>query len=262
MAVDNVVFRDLRDGTLNFRSWITLSLDDLRARYARTIIGPFWLTLSQALFVVAFGFWSSVILQTPMEQQLLYLAAGLPVWALISTVVTDAPMTFVRSSSFILSYDLPTSIQVYRAVMGQLLAFGHTIMVLVATAVFIRHVPGPEIILALPGLAIVLVACVGLALGLSVVGLRYRDTGPLSGAILGALFVLTPVFWRRSDASGAPWVADYNPLFHLIQVVRGPLIGELPTLTNWVVAGVTAVLCVGIGIALFAAYRRQISYWI
>ncbi|MFM2130093.1 MAG: hypothetical protein RL477_1639, partial [Pseudomonadota bacterium] len=52
----NVFFRDVAAGAQRWPLWTYLAWRDIRMRYVRTVFGPFWLTLSTGVFILAFGF--------------------------------------------------------------------------------------------------------------------------------------------------------------------------------------------------------------
>lgn len=253
---------DLHGGLTRYRAWIILALDDLNARYSRTILGPFWSAISMGLLVVAFGFWSSAVFKKEVSDQMIYLAAGLPVWTLISNAIIDSPQVFPRAQPFLLGYSLPASIHVHRAVAGQFIAFAHNLSIYVIAFAIFRPAISFDLLYVIPGLLIVYVALTGMSLGLSCLGARYRDLAPLLTAVIGALFVLTPIFWRTDTVIDAQWIANYNPLYHLLEVIRAPLMGAAPSMLNWIVASAIAVGSLIVGTAIFISFRTKLSYWI
>jgi lipopolysaccharide transport system permease protein len=261
MTAAAVARQDLVKGFTSVRAWTALAWDDLLARYARTVIGPCWMTIAHAFFVFGYAYWSSVILGHPMADHLPYIAAGLTVWIWISTSLVEAGNVYVRASALVTAYDLPLSLQVHRAVAGQFLAMCHNMLVFVAVLAMVQAAPGWTILLAVPGIVVVYAAAVGWTLILGLLGTRYRDVAPLITSVVGMLFILTPIFWRRSDVATAPWLADWNPFFHLIEVVRAPLLGLMPSATNWIVATCMAAVLLGAGAFSFMANRARLSYW-
>ena len=58
------------------------------------------------------------------------------------------------------------------------------------------------------------------------------------------------------------FIVLYNPFYHFIELVRAPLLGQLPTATNYLVAlGISFGLAL-VAIILFKRYRNRIPYWI
>jgi ABC-type polysaccharide/polyol phosphate export permease len=262
MKAATAVQNDLVEGFLSFRAWTMLALDDLASRYSRTVIGPFWMTIAHAFFVFGYAYWSSVILKQDITVQLPYVAAGLSVWFWISSSLVEAGSIYGRAIPLITAYNLPISLHVHRAVAGQFFSFLHNLVVLIVALVIVAKPLSWHFLLALPGMFIVYCTCIGWTLGLGVLGMRYRDIAPLINSIVGMFFILTPIFWRRADIASAEWMADYNPFYHLIEVVREPFLGGLPSAQNWIVATSIAVVSLLVGGYVFATNRNRLPYWL
>jgi lipopolysaccharide transport system permease protein len=258
----SAALQDITNGAKNWRAWTQLASDDLHSRYRRTVLGPFWVTIAHSFFVFGYALWTSMVLKLPLAEAFLYVAAGLTVWSFIATSLCEAPGIFPRTGGFISAYDLPISLQIYRVVSGQVLTFGHNFIVFLAAMVWLRAWPGITILIAIPGLFVVTMACVSWSFFLSVFGTRYRDVGPLINSVVGVLLILTPVFWRKADIGKATWLAEFNPIYHLIELIRAPLLGAMPTQMNWLVSFTLIVVCCLVSFWTFAAQRRNISYWL
>jgi ABC-type polysaccharide/polyol phosphate export permease len=57
-------------------------------------------------------------------------------------------------------------------------------------------------------------------------------------------------------------LATYNPLFHLIDVTRAPLLGTAPSATSWIFVVGLAVAGWLLTIYVFARFRRRIAFWL
>jgi lipopolysaccharide transport system permease protein len=253
---------DLWLGFVNWRAWLGLAIDDLATRYARTVIGPFWVTLSHAVFVLGYAWWSSLVLTANFSEQIIYLAAGLTVWLMIANCLSDSCALYERAVPILMAYDLPVSMHVHRSVMGHFFSFGHNLLVFFAVIAVFGNPMNINTLLVIPALVVLYIAMTGIALGLGVFGRRYRDVGPLISSIVGALFILTPIFWRRGAVGAQSHLADLNPLYHLVEIVRAPMLGLVPSHTNWIVAIGFSLICLIVGGLTFANYRKQLSYWI
>jgi ABC-type polysaccharide/polyol phosphate export permease len=66
MAVD-----DIRHGIARADVWLTLGWQDIRQRFRRSILGPFWLTLSTAIMLVALGFVYATIFKMELHDYFL-----------------------------------------------------------------------------------------------------------------------------------------------------------------------------------------------
>ncbi|MGE0474491.1 MAG: ABC transporter permease, partial [Nitrospirales bacterium] len=57
---------DMIEGTLSWRMWGRLGWLDIKRRYRRTMIGPFWTTLSLGIFILTLGImWAHLWKQDP-----------------------------------------------------------------------------------------------------------------------------------------------------------------------------------------------------
>ena len=87
-----------------------------------------------------------------------------------------------------------------------------------------------------PGLLFLCLDGLWIAVLLGAVCARYRDVQQLVGNVLQIALFLTPIFWSADQLTGrATILADYNPLHHLIAIVREPMMGKAPDTLHWVV---------------------------
>jgi lipopolysaccharide transport system permease protein len=58
------------------------------------------------------------------------------------------------------------------------------------------------------------------------------------------------------------WVSDFNPFYHMIEIVRAPLLGTAPSGILWIY--MSAYIAVAAFIALFflKLFRHRVSYWL
>lgn len=78
-------------------------------------------------------------------------------------------------------------------------------------------------------------------------------------------FYLTPIMWKPTMLShnglGLALV-EFNPFFSLLEIVRGPLLGQPVESHIWLAAlGYSVLLFILTG-ALFTRARARIPYWI
>jgi len=72
----------------------------------------------------------------------------------------------------------------------------------------------------------------------------------------------TPIMWMVGSARGLHLVADFNPAYHLIEIVRAPLLGAAPRPLSWLVAVGLALVGWSLASALFLRAARRIVYWL
>jgi ABC-type polysaccharide/polyol phosphate export permease len=57
-------------------------------------------------------------------------------------------------------------------------------------------------------------------------------------------------------------VIDFNPFYHVIEVVREPLLGKAPAVANWIVSAGLIVLGSALTLYVFSRFRQRIAYWL
>src|SRR5271166_4726826 len=95
-AVDDIV-----NGVRMYDMWGRLGWAEVKRRYRRTMIGPFWSSLSLAVFVAALGVVWSQLWNLNIKEYLPYLTSGLICWLLFSAFVTEGCTVFIANESLI-----------------------------------------------------------------------------------------------------------------------------------------------------------------
>ena len=135
-------------------------------------------------------------------------------------------------------------------------------MIFVIVAVIFGVWPGWTGLLALPGLALLCLNCIWVGLFLGIVSTRFRDVPPIVASVVRILFFVTPIIWMPELALGRALVLDFNPFFHLIELVRAPLLGKAPGMLSWVAVLGIALAGWTLTFEFFRRYRWRIAYWV
>ena len=254
--------QDLTDGARAYHIWGRLGWQDIRQRYRRSLLGPFWITISAAAMVGGIGLLYSQLLHQETEQYIPFLAVGLLVWFLFAALINDACTAFISAEQFIKQVKLPLTVHVWRLVWRNLIIFGHNVLILVPVFLYYRRNIDARALLSLAGL--LLVAIDGLMLGilLGLVCARFRDVPPIVSNLVQLAFFLTPVMYQTRALGHQEWVARVNPFFHFMQIVRAPLVDLAVPLESWIYALCASLACAVVTLAMFSRYRSRIAYWV
>ncbi len=57
-------------------------------------------------------------------------------------------------------------------------------------------------------------------------------------------------------------LAEYNPLYHLIAIVRDPLLGKAPEPLHWIAVALITVVGWALTFHVMSRFRHRIVYWI
>ena len=253
---------DLYLGIRAWTLWTTLGWNDIALRYRRSTLGPLWLTLSMGFLVVSLGFIYSKIFQSDIATYLPYLALGFIVWGFLSSTINESCGAFTESERIIKQIKVSFSAFVLRVVWRNFIVLMHTLVLFIPIAIFFRVSPHFSMLLALPGLAILYVNLVWIGLIIAVLSTRFRDVPQIITSVLQIAIFATPVLWQVSNLRGHTLVADINPLHHWLELVRGPLIGELPSSFSWLASIGSAVVGTVLAVLLLRRASRRIVYWL
>ncbi|WP_174185667.1 galactan export ABC transporter permease subunit Wzm/RfbD [Nocardia barduliensis] len=263
-------FQDFAGGFAQRELWLSLGWQDIKQRYRRSVLGPFWITIATGLQAIAMGVLYAALLGQPLREYLPYVTVGLIIWNVISASILEGSEVFIANEGLIKQLPSALSVHVYRMVWRQLLFFAHNMVIyLVMLAAFgvWRHL-GVASLMAIPAILLIFLNSMWVSIVFGIFSTRYRDIAPILGSTTLMLFVLTPVMWTTKtlesqigDGDRAK-LAEIVPTFHYLEIVRAPLLGEPQELRHWVIVG--AITLVGWIVAIFAMkqYRSRVPYWV
>ena len=101
---------DIAEGARARYLWGMLGWHDIRRRYRRSLLGPFWLTISMAMLVAMLGMLYGALLNVEIADYVPFLALGFVVWTLISGLITDGCTAFITAEGIIKQTNLPLSV--------------------------------------------------------------------------------------------------------------------------------------------------------
>jgi ABC-type polysaccharide/polyol phosphate export permease len=253
---------DIVSGMLAPHVWLALGWHDIRQRYRRSVLGPFWFTLTTLVMVGVLGFLYSTLFKQEISNYLPYLGVGLVVWQFISTAASEGCTVLIGAAHIIKQIRMPLSAHVCRMAWRNFIILLHSLPVVLVLMFLFGHPLTWEMILLIPGLLIVLLNAVWSGIVFGILCARYRDVAPIIGNLFQVGFFLTPVMWRVDSLQGREWVAHYNPFYHLIEIIRGPILGSPVLLDSWVWS--IGLLIVGFAFAqyLMVRCRERVAYWL
>ena len=253
---------DLAETVRLWRLCWTLAWLDIRLRYRGSMLGPFWLTLSTAVMAGSMGFVYATLFNMNLREYLPFLTLSLVLWGYLGALVSEGCTAFTSAEGMIRSVRMPFSAYAARIVLRNLLVLAHNLVVIVAVYALLAVWPGAKVVLVLPGLVLWLVDSLAVCLLFGALCARFRDIPPIVGSIMQMAFFISGVIWKPSQLGGQEWILAFDPFFTLLEVVRAPLLGELPGTAVWASAlGCSAALC-GVSWLLFTRVRGRIAFWV
>lgn len=249
-------------GISRFRLWVYLANLEIKNRYRRSTLGPFWITLSMLLMTIGIGPIYAMIFNFNLAEYYIYLAAGLIIWQFLLNTINDSTQSFIDHEKLITQINLPYSIYIYKNIYKNIIIFAHNIIALLLIAIFFP----PESLKYLPlffvGLSLVILNFFWISFLLSIVCTRYRDINQVISSLLHLSFFVTPVFWNPSQIGEYSVYVKYNIFYHFINVLRDPLIGSEPKFISYLFLLLLGLIGSFYVLIFFSKYKNKISYWI
>jgi|EndMetStandDraft_9_1072997.scaffolds.fasta_scaffold08722_2 lipopolysaccharide transport system permease protein len=245
--------------------WAHLAISDLRSRWRGSVMGLLWSILQPLGMTLLVAVVLGKIFNQPIYSYAPYILSGILVWEFVTSTLIGGSLAFVQADAYIRQCRHPLAIYTLRTALTNLLvlmlaSLGLVLWVLVAF-------PGN---LGLCWLALLtLYPVVGLAgwagaTVLAYIGVRFRDIPHALGLVLQTLWFVSPIYFDASvfRSSGLVALVDYNPIYHVVQLARAPLLeGMWPTPANYIYAlGLVLVLATAACVAGWRSERKVIFY--
>jgi ABC-type polysaccharide/polyol phosphate export permease len=247
----------------NLHKGLTWAWLDTVCQYRRSKIGPLWETINVLVMTLGIAVVSSAVIGGTMSDLIVYIGLGIIVWQAITAQIGEGASTFIRNREYILSSNLSVDFYVARMIFRILITFGHHILLYfvgIALGLISLHWTA---LLALPGIVLLFVNGFWVITLLAFLCARFRDVELIIRNLLQLAFFVTPVFWDyRRVLSGREYIIDYNVLFYFLEIVRAPLLGEVPSGKTYVV--VLSVTVAGYALAYLAyrGMRRNLAFFV
>lgn len=244
------------------QTWRALAAADISAKYRRTMLGPWWLTVSQGVMAFMMALVSGRFLGAEMAEYLPHFIIAITVWGFISSSLVESSQTLINAGGMIKATTMPLSVHIMRMVQRNAIILMHNFAVVPIVWLVYRWSFGFEALIFIVGLCIVYVFTAACSTLISIICVRYRDVPPLVQAVMQMLFFISPIIWLPQKTQGGHLILALNPMNYLLAVVRDPLLARPFNPTMWIGAlGFTAA-AVFIAALFYTRYRSRVVYWV
>src|SRR3954471_9922335 len=246
--------------------WAHLAMADLRSKWRRSFFGILWSIIQPLgltiLLAVVFG----RIFKTDIVRYAPYILSGIIVWDCISSTATGGSLAFVQADAYIKQSRLPLAIYPLRTAVSNLIVFMMSSLSLICWVLIVLpenfgwHWLAALLIYPLLGLI-----CWPMATCLAYFGARFRDLPHALGLLLQALWFVSPVYFDAQifRNGGLEALIDYNPIYHVLQIVRAPLLqGEWPSAENLAYCGAAVVVMSGLAWLAGRRFEEKVIFYL
>ncbi|GGZ25644.1 ABC transporter permease [Asticcacaulis endophyticus] len=263
MGMMKSAITDIKSSIDRFDLIWALVVDDLKQRYRRTVLGPFWVVIGIGLWVSMTGFVGMALFNADLKDYFTQVAVGMVLWIFLVGLLNEGVTLLQSNGSFILNTNMPLSLYIIRALLKNVALFLHYLVIPAIVIVALGVSFTPQVLLAIPFFMLYAFSGLCLVTILCFLCTRFRDLQQAVTALLQIVPIVTPILWSREFLpDDKKWIADVNPLYHYIHVIKASLIGQpIEALSVTVVVTSTVVLAF-IAFTVFTLCGRKSVYWL
>lgn len=258
----NLAIADLRQAGGQYRVWLHLGLADVKQRYRRSVLGPWWISISLLIFIAAMGVIFSRLFGQNLAEYIPFFTVGFLLWSFISNSINESTELFKIHSGFIKQVNLPYNLYALKFFTRNVIVLGHNFAVYFLVIFFFQLNPGWTSLLVIPGLALLFINIYWICLSVAIISTRFRDMVPIINSCMQMLFFITPISWMPKLLGENSIIVKLNPFVYFLEAVRQPLLGISPPLSVWAINACIAVAGLCLSLRLFGSVRTRIAFWV
>jgi ABC-2 type transport system permease protein len=228
--------RSRAQGRVRWELLVGLVRKDLKVKYQGSVLGFLWSLANPLLLLVVYTFVFQVVLKSGIPQFGFYLLSGLLVWNMFAGAVGTSTAAVVGNSGLVKKVRFPLSVLPLSQVGFALVHFALQLFVLlVVMAVTGRtEFAGPQLLLAVPAIAVAVLFTVAVSFLVAGLNVRYRDTQHVVEVVLMAGFWINPIVYSvslvRTELGDLYWAYFLNPMAGVVVAMQRAIYAQNPTL--------------------------------
>ncbi|MCB9204962.1 MAG: ABC transporter permease [Flavobacteriales bacterium] len=238
---------------------------DIGIKYSQSLLGISWVVLQPITAAVIFTFFFTYLFsffQDLLIPYHLFAYSGYLCWLLFSQTIASAGLSLVHEERIVKKVYFPRVLIPLAKTGACFVDFLIGLLVLLVISTFWKPTVALNVFLTLPAVALLLINGLSIAIGLSVLTLRYRDLHHIIPYLINFGIWLTPVFFPyQAFPDDIRFIVEANPLAFSIELFRSLLFGlEIPEI-NFVVASsqLLMFLILVFGILYFVKIDQDLS---
>jgi ABC-type polysaccharide/polyol phosphate export permease len=255
-------FLEISGALIRHELWLYLAIQDIKLRYRRSVIGPWWVTISTGIMVLMLGLlWSNIFNQT-IDTYLPFFAIGFVVWGWMSSQISESAGGFLQFQGAIKQIKLPYPIFIFRCNMRQGIILLHNSLIIAAVLLFVGKGFSVIGLLAIPNLILIQLNITLLSIVITIFCSRFQDMTQVVNILTQIIFFFTPILWQVDSIKNKAYLAEWNPIYHWIELIRAPLLGSIPTLSDYLWSGISVLILFVLATYFLGRFRSRIALWL
>lgn len=243
-----------------YSAWINFLI-----RYRKTALGPLWIVAGPAMFVLVLGELFRSVTAHNNALFVPHLAAGLVIWTYITNILNTAPRLYVVNRPALLHGHANHFNIILKVISNALIVLLHQSVIIVVVMMIHRIAPTAQLLLLIPALALLVAHSIWILIVFGLVGARYRDLTEVIEMAIRIAFLATPIIWMAGDGGERSRVVEifltFNPLYHVLEPLRGAILGTPIDPLSWIASTVIAVAGLALASVMYRRFRHLAVLW-
>lgn len=186
------------------------------------------------------------IFKTDIKEYAPYILSGMIIWEFVTSSTVGGALSFVQADAYIKQCNHPLAIYTLRTVFTNIIVLSlASISLILWVSIVMPQNFGWSWLAALTIFPILILVQWPLSTLLAYIATRFRDLPHALGLVLQAMWFISPIYFEAKifRVGDLHWLVDWNPIYHLLQIVRAPLLnGSWPTVENYIFCFSTIIL--------------------
>jgi lipopolysaccharide transport system permease protein len=234
---------------------------EIKFKYSRSVLGPFWITLSCCVLVLGLTFINISLFSTDLKVILPWITIGVIFWNYITSIIEDSTRIFDNQKLLNIPIKLIDLVSV--SVFKNIIILFHNLIVVILVFLFLGIQINSNFFFIFFGIVIFVINsyCISILFGL--LCLRFRDFILIIKNAVYLIFLVTPIFWLPSFLSKNTLVlVDYNIIFQIIQSIRDPLLGNKLNSNCFLMNSFFSTLLLLLAFFFYKKFKKRALFWI
>jgi lipopolysaccharide transport system permease protein len=157
---------------------------------------------------------------------------------------------------------LPFPIFTFRCNVRQLIILAHNTVIIAAVLLLLGKGLSWINLVAIPSLILIQLNLTLLSIVVTIFCTRYQDMTQVVNVGSQIVFFFTPILWQAETLKNRTYLVEMNPVYHWIEMLRAPLLGHFPSLSNYLWSLASLVVLSLLAAYFLGRYRSRIAYWL
>ena len=246
----------------NLSSSFFLATLDIKIKYRRTYLGPWWNSLTILFISLIISIVWGLVLKNEFNEFFFELFVNLTIWFYIIGFLTESTEVFSKKFSRILiNSNLPIENHVLRSCFYNFILYIHNFPLIILIYFFNIDFSYIHFLFLIIGMFLILINSFFIILVIGVICARFRDIAAFIKMITAPLMLLTPVIWKKEQLGQYELYAYLNPFTSYVEIISFPLLGKEITYLPYAINFLILLILSLITLVIYKKYKQKLALW-